>query len=207
MIDINGISRVLREFKNGRHKRNPCVIMGDAPEMDELFVNFRNSARIYFNDPNDFTDAFTVMDKTRLSKEDKPKRVTISRSDVLMLLDSSDSRGFKLFGKHKEKIGQYGILLTKKGIVDVNHTSDIPGTKGGFISWEGYQFCKPLLVDLGCNERFLYDTSTYPGEFVSMWYGCGLKVNEFTENVLWKINKVLDCNDDWVEIVKAWGNV
>ena len=40
-----------------------------------------------------------------------------------------------------------------------------------------------------------------------MWYGCGLKVNEFTENVLWKINKVLDCNDDWVEIVKAWGNV
>ena len=52
MIDINGISRVLREFKNGRHKRNPCVIMGDAPEMDELFVNFRNSARIYFNDPN-----------------------------------------------------------------------------------------------------------------------------------------------------------
>jgi hypothetical protein len=181
--------------------------MGDASEMDELFVNFRNSARIYFNDPNDFTDAFTVMDNTRLSKEDKPKRVTISRSDVLMLLDSSDSRGFKLFGKHKEKIGQYGILFTKKGVVAVNHPSDMPGTKGGFISWEGYQFCKPLLVDQRCTERFDYGEVVYPGNFVFMCYDCKLESDELTDNVLWKINKVLDCNDDWVEIVKAWGNV
>ena len=57
------------------------------------------------------------------------------------------------------------------------------------------------------SQRQTKSPCTYPGEFVSMWYGCGLKVNEFTENVLWKINKVLDCNDDWVEIVKAWGNV
>ena len=106
MIDINGITRILSDFKDSRHAKDTCVVMGDSPEMDGLFANFRDSARVCFGDPNDVPNAFTVMDNTHLSKGDELKRVTISRSDVLMLLDSSDSRGFRLFGKHKEKPGQ-----------------------------------------------------------------------------------------------------
>ena len=83
----------------------------DSLEMNGLFVNYRDLVRTSFADINDVPNAFTVMDNTHLSKGDELKRVTISRSDVLMLLDSSDSRGFKLFGKHKEKPGQYGILF------------------------------------------------------------------------------------------------
>ena len=135
MIDINGITRILSDFKDSRHAKDPCVVMGDSSEVDGLFANFCDSARVYFGDPNDVPNAFTVMDNTHLSKGDELKRVTISRSDVLMLLDSSDSRGFKLFGKHKEKPGQYGILFTKKGIVALNRSGDAPGRTCGFISW------------------------------------------------------------------------
>ena len=157
MIDINGITRILSDFKGGCHAKNPCVVMGDSPEMDGLFASFCDSARVCFGDPSDVPNAFTVMDNTHLSKGDELKRVTISRSDVLMLLDSSDSRGFKLFGKHKEKPGQYGILFTKKGIVALNRSGDAPGRKCGFISWEAYQFCRALLVDQRQSERFDYE--------------------------------------------------
>ena len=174
MIDINGITRILSDFKSNRHAKNPCVVMGDSPEMDAF------------------------------SKGDELKRVTISRSDVLMLLDSSDSRGFKLFGKHKEKPGQYGILFTKKGIVALNRSGDAPGRTCGFISWEAYQFCRALLVDQRQSERFDYETDAYPGKFVFMCYDCGLESDELYENVMRKIEKLLGCNNDWVEIVKAW---
>ena len=158
MIDINEITRILSDFKGGRHAKNPCVIVGDSPEMDGLFENFRDSARVCFGDPKDVPGAFSVMDNTHLSNGDELKRVTISRSDVLMLLDSSDSRGFKLFGRHKEKPGQYGILFTKKGVVALNRSGDAPGRKCGFISWEAHKFCKALLVDQRQSERFDYET-------------------------------------------------
>ena len=204
MIDIDGIIRILSDFKNGRHVTNSCVVMGDSPEMDGLFTNFCDSARVCLGDPNDVPNAFTVMDNTHLSKGDELKRVTISRSDVLMLLDSSDSRGFKLFGKHKEKQGQYGILFTKKGVVALNRSGDAPGRTCGFISWEAYQFCRALLVDQRQSERFDYETDAYPGKFVFMCYDCGLESDELYENVMRKIEKLLGCNNDWVEIVKAW---
>ena len=204
MIDINGITRILSDFKGGRHAKNPCVVMGDSPEMDGLFASFRDSARERFADPSDVLDAFTVMDNTHLSKGDELKRVAISRSDVLMLLDSSDSRGFKLFGKHMEKPGQYGILFTKKGVVALNRSGDAPGRKCGFISWEAYQFCRALLVDQRQSERFDYETDAYPGKFVFMCYDCGLESDELHENVMRKIEELLGCTNDWVEIVKAW---
>ena len=204
MIDINGIIRILSDFKDSRHAKNPCVVMGDSSEVDGLFANFCDSARVYFGDPNDVPNAFTVMDNTHLSKGDELKRVTISRSDVLMLLDSSDSRGFKLFGKHKEKPGQYGILFTKKGVVALNRSGDAPGRTCGFISWEAYQFCRALLVDQRQSERFDYETDAYPGKFIFMCYDCGLESDELYENVMRKIEKLLGCNNDWVEIVKAW---
>ena len=204
MIDIKGIMRILSEFKDSRHAKNPCVIMGDSLEMDGLFANYRDSARACFADPNDVPNAFTVMDNTHLSKGDELKRVTISRSDVLMLLDSSDSRGFKLFGKHKEKPGQYGILFTKKGIVALNRSGDAPGRKCGCISWEAHQFCRALLVDQRQSERFDYETDVYPGKFVFMCYDCGLESDELYENVMSKIEKLLGCKNDWVDIVKAW---
>ena len=204
MIDINGITRILSDFKDSRHAKNPCVVMGDSSEVDGLFANFCDSARVCFGDPNDVPNAFTVMDNTHLSKGDELKRVTISRSDVLMLLDSSDSRGFKLFGKHKEKPGQYGILFTKKGVVALNRSGDALGRKCGFISWEAYQFCRALLVDQRQSERFDYETDAYPGKFVFMCYDCGLESDELYENVTKKIEKLLGCNNDWVKIVKAW---
>ena len=203
MINVEGIDKVLSDFK-ATHAKNSRVVMSDAPEMDELFRNFRNSARACFADPNDVPNAFTVMDNTHLSKGDKLKRVTISRSDVLLLMDSSDSRGFKLFGKHKEKPGQYGILFTKKGVVALNRSGDAPGRKCGLISWEAYQFCRALLVDQRQSERFDYETDAYPGKFVFMCYDCGLESDELHENVMRKIEELLGCTNDWVEIVKAW---
>lgn len=203
MIDVDAIARILADFK-AEHTSNSRVVMGDSPEMDGLFVNFRTSARECFNDPDDVPDAFAVMDNTHLVNGDELKRVTISRSDVLMMLDDSDSKGFKLFGRHKEKPGQFGILFTKKGIVALNRSGDKPGRRGGFISWEGHRFCQALLVDQRCSERFNYETDTYPGEFVFMCYDCGLESDELYENVTSKMEKLLGCNDDWVEIVKAW---
>ena len=203
MIDVEGISKVLLDFK-ANHAKNSRVVMGDAPEMDELFRNFRNSARVCFNDPQDTSDAFSVMDNTHLTKGDELKSVIISRSDVLMLLDDADSKGFKLFGKHNEKPGQFGILFTKKGVVALNRASDAPGRRGGFISWEALQFCQALLVDKRRSESFDYETDAYPGKFVFMCYDCGLKSDELYENVTRKIEKVLGCNGSWVDIVKSW---
>lgn len=68
MIDIDEIIRILSDFKNGRHVTNSYVVMGDSPEMDGLFTNFCDSARVCFGDPNDVPKAFTVMDNTHLSK-------------------------------------------------------------------------------------------------------------------------------------------
>ena len=203
MINVEGIAKVLSDFK-ATHAKKSRVVMSDAPEMDELFRNFRTSARACFNDPQDAFDAFSVMDNTHLAKDDELKRVAINRADVLMLLDDADSKGFKLFGKHNEKPGQYGILFTKKGVVALNRSGDAPGRKCGFISWEAYQFCRALLVDQRQSERFDYETDAYPGKFVFMCYDCGLESDELYENVMRKIEKLLGCNNDWVEIVKAW---
>ena len=203
MINVEGIAKVLSDFK-ATHAKNSRVVMSDAPEMDELFRNFRTSARACFNDPQDASDAFSVMGNTHLAKNDELKRVAINRADVLMLLDDADSKGFKLFGKHNEKPGQYGILFTKKGIVALNRSGDAPGRTCGFISWEAYQFCRALLVDQRQSERFDYETDAYPGKFVFMCYDCGLESDELYENVMRKIEKLLGCNNDWVEIVKAW---
>ena len=152
MINVEGIAKVLSDFK-ATHAKNSRVVMSDAPEMDELFRNFRTSARACFNDPQNASDAFSVMDNTHLAKDDELKRVAINRADVLMLLDDADSKGFKLFGKHNEKPGQYGILFTKKGVVALNRSGDAPGRKCGFISWEAHQFCRALLVDQRQSER------------------------------------------------------
>ena len=204
MIDVEGITKVLSDFKVS-HAKNARVVMGNAPEMGELFGNFRNSARACFNDPQDVPDVFSVMDNTHLRKGDELKRVTISRLDVLMMLDDSDSKGFKLFGRHNEKPGQFGILFTKQGVVALNRSSDEPGRRGGFISWVGHQFCQALLVDKRRSESFDYETDAYPGKFVFMCNDCGLKSDELYENVTEKIEKLLGCNRDWVEVVKGWG--
>ena len=204
MIDVGSIEKILSNFKS-THASNPRVVMGSSSEMDELFSNFGNSAKACFNDPNDVPDAFSVMDNTHRAKGDELKRVTINRSDVLMMLDDSDSKGFKLFGKHKEKPGQYGILFTKKGIVALNRSGNEPGRRGGFISWEGHRFCQALLVDKCRSESRDYETDAYPGKFVFMCYDCGLKSDELYENVTEKIEKLIGCNDDWVDIVKEWG--
>ena len=204
MIDVEGISRILADFK-ASHASNPRVAMGSSSEMNELFANFRNSARVCFNDPNDAPDAFSVIDNTHRAKGDELKRVTINCSDVLMMLDDSDSKGFKLFGKHREKPGQYGILFTKKGIIALNRSGDEPGRRGGFISWEGHRFCPALLVDKRRSESRGYETDAYPGKFVFLCYDCGLESDELYENVTERIEKLLGCNDDWVDIVKGWG--
>ena len=204
MIDVGSIEKILSNFKS-THASNPRVVMGSSSEMNELFSNFCNSAKACFNDPNDVPDAFSVMDNTHRAKGDELKRVTINRSDVLMMLDDSDSKGFKLFGKHKEKPGQYGILFTKKGIVALNRSGNEPGRRGGFISWEGHRFCQALLVDKCRSESRDYETDAYPGKFVFMCYDCGLKSDELYENVTEKIEKLIGCNDDWVDIVKEWG--
>ena len=140
VTNIDEIARILHDFKEGRHKKNDRIVLGGAPEMDTLFANFCESARKNFADTTDTSGVFCVLDNTKLARDDEPKRVSISRSDVLMMIDDSDSRGFKLFGKHKELPGQFGILFTKKGVVSLNRP-DL-GFEGGFISWEGFRFVR-----------------------------------------------------------------
>ena len=168
-IDVDGILFILKRFKNEFHSKNPCVVLGDAPEMNILFGNFCKAAKKEFNG-EDVSDGFTVMDNTHYEAGDTLKRVIITRDDVLVLLDSADSRGFKLFGKHCEKPGQYGVLYTRKGVVVINRNGDKPGHEGGFVSWKAFQLCNYLLVDqLATLDDDLHGKEI-PGEFVFMWY-------------------------------------
>lgn len=181
-IDVDGIQYILKRFKNMFHSKNPCVILGDDPRMDVLFKNFCVTAKTEFKGA-DVADGFAVMDNTHYEKGDSLKWATITRDDVLMMLDSADSRGFKLFGKHCEKPGQYGVLFTRKGVVVINREGDKPGREGGFISWKAYQLCHHLLVDQLCG----FDDDTYglkaPGEFVFMWYENGIPRDQIFYNI------------------------
>ena len=168
-IDVDGILFILKRFKNEFHSKNPYVILGDDPQMDVLFKNFCATAKTEFKGA-DVADGFAVMDKTHYEKGDTLKWETITRDDVLMMLDSADSRGFKLFGKHCEKPGQYGVIYTRKGVVVINRDSKEIECSGGFISWKAFQLCYPLLVDQHCTGGDDMYGREVPGEFVYMWY-------------------------------------
>lgn len=168
-IDVDGIQYILKRFKNTFHSKNPCVILGEDPQMDNLFKNFCATAKKEFKG-SDVIDGFTVMDKTHYEKGDTLKWETITRDDVLMMLDSADSRGFKLFGKHCEKPGQYGVIYTRKGVVAINRDGEKPGREGGFISWKAFQLCYQMLVDQLCSGGDDMYGREVPGEFVFMWY-------------------------------------
>lgn len=200
---LEGIVKILSDFKSMRAK-NSRIVLGSSPEMDYLFENFCNSAMASLNSFQKNSESFSVIDSTQLEKGCRLEPVVICRSDVIMMLDNADSKGFKLFGRHKDKPGQFGIVFTKKGIMALNRKGDEPGRRGGFISWEGFRFCRALLVDQRRSERFDYDTDFYPGKFVFMCYDCGLKTDELYECVMKKIEELLGCNDDWVVAVKSW---
>ena len=143
-VAVDEIRKVIHEFEKSA-KTGRAFFPEDAAFDFKCSSYLKTLARMPFAEASD--DGVSVTDKSTYPERPNPATCTITKSDVLAVLDNTKA-GFLGFGNILKKECQAGMLVTTKGIVVINIFDNKP-KMSGFLEWLTVANCSPFGCDNG----------------------------------------------------------